>query len=167
MKASFIFMTGVAALSVCAAVWAYSDCYRDCMDASGCWSVSSGTSASYCSGVQARCSSDCRDSGPGGRAKSYGAIAYSKKNGAYGYSHGWNNQEKAEKVAVKNCSENGPGCKPEVFFYNSCGSVAHDGKRVTWGQGETALRARQQALDKCNKSLFKGKCEEVVTHCSE
>jgi len=150
----FIFCAG-------SSVFAYTDCYRSCMDASDCLNPSAGSTSSYCSGTQVRCSSECRGSG-----KSYGAIAYSKKTGAYGYSQGWTNQKKAEAVALKNCKDNGKGCKKEVWFYNSCGSVASDGKSVTWGQADTSGKAAQSALDKCNQRFFKGKCETKVTQCS-
>ena len=138
------------------------DCYRECMDVASC---GSSMDSSYCSGVQARCSTDCRNQGPNG-AKNYGAIAYSGKNGAYGYSHGWTNKRKAEKIAVKNCSENGKGCKARVWFYNSCGAVAADGGKVTWGQGSTAQDASKKALDKCKRGLFHRHCEVKVSHCS-
>jgi len=157
-----ILLTGVTVDTA----FAYDDCYRDCMDQSGCWSVGPESSGSYCSGTQARCSSDCLDKGPSGRGKIYGAIAYSKRNGAYGYSHGWTNQKKAEQVALKNCKENGSGCDVEVWFYNSCGAVAADGKKVAWGQGSSEQAASQQALEKCNKGFFKKHCEVKVSHCS-
>ncbi len=163
IKRPLLLFAGIIIFSSFTVAFAYGDCYRDCMDAFGC---GSSMDSSYCSDTQARCSSDCRDKGPGGRGKIYGAIAYSKRNGAYGYSHGWNNQKKAEKVALKNCSENGKGCKSEVWFYNSCGAVASDGRHVAWGQASTARAAMQQALDKCNKNWFKGKCKEVISHCS-
>lgn len=142
------------------------DCYRDCMDASGCWFSRSDENVSFCSGVQARCSTQCRDSGPGGGAKSYGAIAYSKKNGAYGYAHGWTNQKKAEAVALKNCKANGPGCEVQVWYYDSCGAVASDGRNVTWGRAGTPGAAVRQALDRCNQKWFKGTCESKVSDCS-
>jgi hypothetical protein len=149
------------ALAVSSPVWA--DCYRDCMDMHGC---GSSLDSSYCSGVQGRCASECRDKGPEGRAKSYGAIAYSRKNGAYGYSHGWASQKKAEAVALKNCKENGSGCKSEVWFYNGCGAVASNGQKVSWGQGSTRTAAMQQALKKCNSGFFQKKCEGKVSACS-
>lgn len=161
-KKIFIFF---AALFTAVPAGAYSDCYRACMDASGCWSPDSGTSANYCSGVQARCSSECRDQADGG-GKIYGAIAYSKKDGAYGYSHGWQNREKAEKVALKNCFENGKDCRSEIWFYNGCGSVAADGRNVGSGFAPTGYAAAKAAVDDCKKKWFSGKCEEVVTHCS-
>ena len=162
-KRFFFLFAGMIISCAFNAALAYADCFRDCMDM---YSCGSSMDSSYCSDTQARCSTDCRDKGPGGRGKIYGAIAYSKKNGVYGYSHGWTNEKKAELVALKNCKENGKGCKSIVWFYNSCGAVASDGRHVTWGQADSAQAAMQQALDKCNKSWFKGKCEGKVSHCS-
>ncbi len=162
IKLTLLFFTCLVITSAATAL-AYADCYRECMDAHGC---GSSMDSSYCSGTQARCSTDCRDKGPGGRGKIYGAIAYSAKNGVYGYSHGWTNKKKAEKVAVKNCSANGKGCKSRVWFYNSCGAVAADGSKVTWAQGSSEQEARKKALDKCKRNFFRRHCEVKVSHCA-
>jgi serine/threonine-protein kinase len=161
----FLLFSGMILSCTFIAAFAYADCVTDCLESHGC-GVGQESSGSNCAVYQYRCSSDCLDSGPSGRSKIYGAIAYSRKNGAYGYSHGWTNRKQAEKVALKNCRENGKGCKPAVWFYNSCGAVASDGRHVTWGQASTAGAAMQQALEKCNKKWFKGKCEGKVSHCS-
>ena len=91
-------------LACAATAFAGMDCYRDCMDASGCWSSRSDENVAYCSDTQVRCSTDCRNQP---KEKSYGAIAYSAKNGAYGFSDGWPDHEKAEKTALKFCKQNG------------------------------------------------------------
>ncbi|HXV27737.1 MAG TPA: DUF4189 domain-containing protein [bacterium] len=141
------------------------DCYRDCMDASSCWSARSGENVSYCSSTQARCSSDCRNQGNSNQ-RSYGAIAYNAKSGAYGYSNSWEDRKKAEQTALKYCKQYGSGCKSEVWFYNSCGAVAADGRKVAWGRADSAREANRQALEKCNKGFFKKHCEVKVSHCS-
>ena len=163
MKRSLLLFASVFISCTAAADLAYADCYRECMDVASC---GSSMDSSYCSAIQGRCAADCRDKGPGGRSKNYGAIAYSTKNGAYGYSHGWTNNKKAEKVAVKNCSANGKGCKSRVWFYNSCGAVAADGGKVAWGQGSNTQEASKKALDKCKRGLFPRHCEVKVSHCS-
>jgi len=163
IRPSLLFFISLVIASAAPAFAYAADCYRECMDVASC---GSSMDSSYCSGVQARCSTDCRNQGPGGRAKNYGAIAYSAKNGAYGYSHGWTNQRKAEKVAVKNCSENGKGCKSRVWFYNSCGAVAADGSKVTWAQASSEQAAMKKALDKCKRGLFRKHCEVKVSHCA-
>ncbi len=140
------------------------DCYRDCMDASGCWGSRSDENVSYCSGTQARCSTECRNAA---KEKSYGAIAYSAKTGAYGFSDGRENKKKAEQAALKFCKQHGSGCKIQVWFYNSCGAVAAAGKKVEWGQAATAREAAEQAMDKCTNGFFKKKnCEVKASHCS-
>ena len=163
LKQSVFLLASLIISCTITTAFAYADCYRDCMDQSGC---GSSMDSSFCSGTQARCSTDCRDKGPGGSGKIYGAIAYSAKNGAYGYSHGWTNKKKAEKVALKNCSQNGKGCKSRVWFYNGCGAVAADGSKVTWAQDSSEQAAMKKALDKCKRGLFRKHCEVKVSHCS-
>ncbi len=143
--------------------YAAQDCYRDCMSASGCWnSMGESENRSFCSGMTATCSTQCRSSG----TKAYGAIAYSKKTEGYGYSDHWNDQKKAEKMALQYCSERGPGCKVMVWFYDSCGAVAADGKKTGWGQDFSEGAARKNALESCQKSGGKN-CAVAVSHCSK
>ena len=141
---------------------ATADCYSDCMDADGCGIAGFNTDASSCSGTQVRCSTDCRDQAP---QKSYGAIAYSSQDGAYGYSDGWDNQGKAEKTALRYCSQNGSGCEIQVWFQNSCGAVAADGNLAFWGQNDSEEEAKRLALENCMKSGGQN-CEVKVSHCS-
>jgi len=146
--------------AVVSPAFAGTDCYRDCRARSGC----SDMSDYDCSGVEMRCQLECRHQEP---EKSYGAIAYSAKNGSYGYSNNFENRKKAEQTAMKYCKQNGSGCKVAVWFYNSCGAVAAGKGKVTWGQNDSGQIAAQEALKKCEKGfLFKRKCEVVVTHCS-
>lgn len=142
---------------------AYEDCYRSCMDASGCWFSRSDENTAYCSGAQARCSTDCRHHGS---RKSFGAIAYSVKDGAYGYSNGRSSRKEAEKAALKYCRKHGKKCRVEVWFYNSCGAVATDGQKVAWGQAGSVSEAGRQALQKCRRGFFKKNCEVKAAHCS-
>jgi hypothetical protein len=145
---------------VFSAAWVNADCYSDCMALYGC---ESSIDSSYCSGTSARCSTECRNSA---NNKSYGAIAYSAIDGAYGYSDRWDNQEKAERTALKYCSENGSGCEIIVWFYNSCGAVAADGNTVTWGQDTSETEAKRKALDECRRRAGGQNCEIKISHCS-
>ena len=140
-------------------VWGQADCYTDCMALYGC---ESSIESSYCSGTSARCSTECRH---GGGTKSYGAIAYSVRDEAYGYSDNFENQEKAESAALKYCSEHGSGCEVMVWFYNSCGAVAANGDTATWGQEASKMGAERQALDECKRAGGKN-CEIKISHCS-
>lgn len=139
------------------------------MRLSGCYDHRSDENVSFCSGTKARCSSDCLHSGDNNenqkRGKSFGAIAYSRKDGAYGYSYGWERRKKAEGVALKNCKDHGDHCKVAVWFYNQCGAVAADGKKVGVGLGETKTAAGQDALKNCSK-FGKKNCEIKTAICS-
>jgi len=137
------------------------DCMTDCMGT--CWGGGADENRAYCNDTEVQCTSDCRNKPV---ERSYGAIAYSARNGAYGFSDGWKNQREAEKAAVKYCKQNGSGCKSRVWFYDSCGAVAADGRTVTWGQGASPQAAQQQAFNRCKKGLFRWHCEVKVSHCS-
>ncbi len=143
------------------------NCFVDCMRAAGCWDSRSDENVSFCSGTNARCSSECRNSGnsSGNSHKSYGAIAYSKKDGGYGYSDGKINRGQAEKTALKYCKQYGKKCKVAVWFYNQCGAVAVDGRKIGVGLGDSNLAANEDALKECRKSGKKN-CEVKVSHCS-
>ena len=112
-----------------------------------------------CQSLRAKCEASCSNK------RSYGAIAYSVPDEGFGWSNGWDYQDQAEKTALANCSQNGTKCEIVVWFYNSCGAVAADGKIVTWGQDSNKGKAEQSALDECVK---KGgsKCEMIVSRCS-
>jgi hypothetical protein len=138
---------------------ANADCFTDCMGV--CWSSRSDENVSYCSATEARCETQCRHA-----KKSYGAIAYSKKEGAYGYSDNWEDEATAEKNALDGCKENGPGCEIVVWFYDSCAAVAGSGDIVSWGQDSREAAAKQKALDACAKEGGT-KCNIKVSHCSK
>jgi hypothetical protein len=132
------------------------------MYAHNCWQGAGDSSTeSYCRQVETTCESTCRQR----NQKSYGAIAYSAKDKAWGWSHGWNSQSQAEKVALDNCSQHGSECKAIVWYYNGCGAVAADGNTVTWGQDSFQKKAEQSALDKCTRAGGK-QCAIKTSQCS-
>jgi hypothetical protein len=133
------------------------DCVSDCMRF--CWSGGSVSDPAYCRDQLNRCEIACQSK------KSYGAIAYSAKDKVYGFSHGWNNQSKAEKVALDNCSQRGSECKAIVWYYNGCGAVAADGNIVTWGRDSAKQKAEQSALDECTRAGGH-KCAVKTSQCS-
>ena len=141
---------------------AIADCFSDCMG--NCWSSRSDENVSYCSGTEARCESECRNSG--GRKKAYGAIAYSKNDGAFGYSDHWDDQATAEKNALEVCNTNGSGCETIVWFFDNCAAVAGSGQIVSFGQHYQENTAKKQALDACAKDGGT-KCNLKVSHCSK
>jgi hypothetical protein len=112
-----------------------------------------------CQEMRAKCQATCSSK------KSYEAIAYSAKDKGSGWSYGWADQAKAEKVALKNCSDRGTACEIIVWYFNSCGAVAADGKIVTWGRDSNKSRAGQTAQSECAKAGGK-KCAIEVSECS-
>ncbi len=82
----------------------------------------------------------------------YGAIAYSKKNGAFGWSNGFGDSDGADDLALENCSKRGPGCYVVISFSNLCASVsADDDGGVFWGTAGTRQEAQRQSQLYCNR----------------
>ncbi len=103
---------------------------------------------------------------PSAPAHSYGAIAYGRKSGAWGYSFHWDNRAKAQSVAMKNCAQQAQDCEVTVWFDRKCGAVAADaGPTAFWGIGDGAGQARAAALNECMKAGSKG-CKVQVSQCS-
>lgn len=98
---------------------------------------------------------------------SFGAIAYGRKSGAWGYSYGWGDRDKAESVAIENCGKNGKDCEVMVWYDRKCGAVAarSDTTAAYWGLGDGAGAANSQALSQCTKDGGKN-CEVKVSKCS-
>jgi hypothetical protein len=133
-----------------------SDCLYEC-EGPECYNFSNNTA--LCREIRAKCQTTCSNK------RSYGAIAYSARDKGAGWSFGWDDQAKAEKVALDNCSGRGAACKTIVWYYNSCGAVAADGNIVTWGRDNTRRRAEQTALAECTKGRGK-KCAIEASQCS-
>ena len=173
-KQSLILCAGSMFLLIFSSVSEAGDCYTDCVNSSNCSSLSSDHNSAYCGDAVSRCQMTCLQKTDDSH-DSYGAIAYSVKNNAYGFSDSWKDKKEAQKAAMKYCSQNGKGCKNMVWFRNSCGAVASDGKKASWGYGPSIQAAQKQALDNCNKGFsfgfflglyFKKHCEVKVSHCS-
>ena len=103
---------------------------------------------------------------PAQSSASWGAIAYSRTTGSYGYSFSWGSQSKAESVALQNCTKNAKDCEATVWFNHQCGAVSSDaGPTAFWGLGKTVSQARAAAQSQCMKGGRKG-CEVQVSTCS-
>jgi hypothetical protein len=97
---------------------------------------------------------------------SFGAIAYSRTGGAWGYSYHWESQEKAEEVAKENCAQNATDCEIIVWFDRRCGAVASGNDGVAFsGLGYSAVAARDDARNKC-LAAGNTECEIEVSQCS-
>src|SRR5208282_5126138 len=104
---------------------------------------------------------------PSAPAASYGAIAYGRTSGAWGSSHSWGSEAKAESVAMQNCAEHGDDCEVMVWFKQKCGAVASgEGTTAFWGLGDSDGQARADAQSKCVNGGGKA-CEVQVSQCSK
>jgi hypothetical protein len=116
--------------------------------------------SSMCVELRAKCQARCS-----GR-KWWGAIAYSKKDKAYGWSSGLNDREAAKKEAMQKCVKNGgKGCEWWAIYENECGAVAIDGSITTWGSAYLRKDAQATALLECQKAGGKN-CTIQVWACS-
>ena len=83
--------------------------------------------------------------------KTYGAIAYGAKSGAYGFSHDFDDAASAENEALTTCRTNGDDCQVVVDFWNTCAAVAAAGDTVAYGLGDSRGIAEGEALAACAK----------------
>jgi hypothetical protein len=134
-------------------------CVTKCMEGSGCWSGGSVTMPDYCSNRPELCNIECS-------TDSWGAIAYSWKEKASGWSYGQSNRTDAVRMAMQACAkEGGAKCILQTSFNGICGSVAADGDLVAWGNADTKPHAQQRALAECAR-LGAKKCALQAAVCS-
>ena len=81
----------------------------------------------------------------------FGAIAYSAKSGAQGWSNNQPSREEAEKAALTACRKHAKDCKAVVWFQNGCGALAVSSKVYGWGWGTTQALADAQAMKACSE----------------
>jgi serine/threonine-protein kinase len=96
----------------------------------------------------------------------YGAIAYSKSTGVYGYSWGQDSRSDAERVALRNCK--GSDASVEVHGKNAWVAFAHGSDGASgWAWSEkSAADARQRAVALCAKNGAVGRIQGVSLHTS-
>lgn len=84
------------------------------------------------------------------RADYYGAIAYSPRSGAVGWSYDHPSRRRAERVAMGNCRGYAGDCRVVTYFVNACGAVAR-GSNGAWGAdwGDDRYSAESNALEAC------------------
>jgi hypothetical protein len=127
--------------------------------------ICTSTCARYESGQCVEQMHFCHDA-PSAPAHSYGAIAYGRKSGAYGYSFSWADRKKAEATAMRNCGQHGDDCEVAIWFDRRCGAVSADaGPTEFWGLGMDISAARADAMNKCRKTGSKS-CEIQASQCS-
>lgn len=97
----------------------------------------------------------------------YGAISYSTRNGAFGFSTRYADSDSANKAAQQECAKHGAGCRVVISFSNLCASVAADDRNgVFWGTAGTRTEAQHQALLYCRRDGDAKTCETKAWACS-
>lgn len=81
----------------------------------------------------------------------YGAIAYSPRSSAHGWSNDHPSRPNAEKEALANCRKFAKDCKVLVWFKNACGAVAVGAKGYGWAWGDKEATAQIEALKNCSQ----------------
>ena len=159
----FVFLTlalGLKPSRPTSAVGAEQDagsCLYQC-EGSICYNFSNTTA--LCQETRAKCQARCSGK------RWWGALAYSAKDKAFGWSVDHNDQSEAKKEAMTRCSATGADCKLWAYFENECGALAADGKIVTWGTAYLKENAQQGALQECKKAGGKN-CAIAVWACSK
>ena len=85
------------------------------------------------------------------RGDDYGAIAYSRHSGKYGYATRGHSREDAEERAMRDCHAS--DCKVEVWFKNQCGALAtaNHGEVTGWAHDSDLRIAKENALRNCDE----------------
>jgi hypothetical protein len=97
---------------------------------------------------------------------SYGAIAYSRQDKHWGVAFNQSDKATAENLALQYCvKQGGAKCLIEASFHNTCGAIAADGDKVTWGTSGTKLNAEQTAIAECVR-LGNKNCAAKASICS-
>jgi len=81
----------------------------------------------------------------------YGAIAYSPRTGAHGWSYDHRSRSDAENRALSECRKHADDCRSLVWFKNACGALATgpDGYGSGWGTSRSLAEA--EAVKVCGR----------------
>jgi Domain of unknown function (DUF4189) len=105
---------------------------------------------------------------PAAAGSSYGAVAWDKETGKYGWSRNQATAQKAEELAISGCGAT--GCKVVIRISNPtlCGALAttSDGKNAGGASRKTQDEARIAALASCKKTN-KGECVIRIAECGK
>ena len=110
--------------------------------------------------LQQNCVNDCPNH------VNYGAIAFSERDGSFGYSFDYHSENDANQRALSDCSQNGKGCKVVLTFSENCAALAADDhNRYGYSLGDGEGDANGRALRQCAGHGGK-KCEVKVSTCA-
>ena len=91
--------------------------------------------------------------------QSFGALAYHRDSGNFGYAANTPTARAARTEALRLCGH--PKCEVVVSLRNNCGAVANGPKRFTATPGTTRQEAEAKALRKCGE-----RCEIAGWACT-
>ena len=92
----------------------------------------------------------------------WGALAYSRATGRYGFAYDYSTQAEAINHAVVECGVR--DCRGVVWFHNACGAFARGRGTWGWAIGETRWQAQERALAECRK--HGGGCRTIAWSCT-
>lgn len=95
----------------------------------------------------------------------YGALAYCKDSGAWGWQTA-DDPDDAAEIALDRCREVGVNCRLELSFQNSCGAFAAGKRNVYgWAYASTVEEAKEMAMDECEE---RGSgCKIKISACTQ
>ena len=105
-----------------------------------------------------------RTQAPPSDADTYGAIAYNKNTGRYGWSTNYKTQDEANDRALDEC---GRGCRVVMRFWGEYRGALARGDNSAWGatSGPTDEGTRRTAIETCRK--YRGtNCSVLVSACN-
>ena len=164
MKRHLILITIASLATIAAAAISpgRADCIDDCMAAQDCSLNYSGA----CSSALSSCSAQCMNEQHG---PAFGALAFGRKSGAYGYAFNKNSEAAASAFALQKCAEHGDDCEVMVTFSEACAALAagHNGEASVTASviRDTKEEAQSKALAQCQENGGEG-CEVQVWSCS-
>lgn len=128
-----------------------------------------------CEDDRRSCVANCRSEqqGPGGSAtparRDFGAIAYSRTTGDYGYAHGQPSRVRAEQVALGFCAgqrNRAADCAVLVWFWNACAALATATNGAFGGDHTPDRKAAQESALRICSGYGGANCRVVQTVCS-
>lgn len=81
----------------------------------------------------------------------FGAIAYSRSAGAYGWSNDYPSQDAAQSLALENCRKHASDCSIVLWYSNACGALAVGSNAYGSAWGVDQPTAEREALQRCSQ----------------
>ena len=81
----------------------------------------------------------------------YGALAYSKADGAWGWWADSTTQAAASQNALAKCQEHGSDCEVVLEFWNTCAAFATGQGGWGWAHGPDENAVQQSAIGYCSE----------------